>query len=83
VRDVPVRDAVPGNTFAGLGLVGRLVVGSWGLLSLVSNPVAGGPSQSFGDLLGAVGVAYLVLLVLKGLARGVRAVSGPDGNDPG
>jgi glucose uptake protein GlcU len=75
---MPVRDVVPDRTFAGLGLVGWLVTGAWGLLSLVSNPVTGSPSQSFGELLGAVGVAYLVLLVLKGLAKALRTVAGGD-----
>lgn len=78
-----IHDAIPEWTFAGLGLVGWLVAFSWGLVSLVGNPVTGSPSQSFGDLLGAVGVAYLVLLVLKGLAKGARMVSESAGDGAG
>ncbi|MFB6296456.1 MAG: hypothetical protein ABEH66_06415 [Halobacteriales archaeon] len=83
MKDTPVRDVIPERTFAGLGLVGWLVAGSWGLVSLFANPVTGSPSQSFGELLGAVGFAYLVLLVLKGLARGARMISGSSEDDPG
>lgn len=70
-----IRETFAGRTFAGLGLVGWLVVLLWGLVSLVSNPVTGSPSQSFGELLNALGFAYLIVLVLKGLAIGVRMAS--------